>query len=646
MQCGSSESNRVRRLLVATGVVVALPAQAAVLTWTNTQDGHWNVAAHWDPNRVPSTEDIAVIAQPGTYTVTLNTHPTIAGLILGGQQGTQTLATAGRTLTLNGAGDINLNGRLRLSGGALSGTNLMRLAGAMTWESGAIDTNTTLVVGPGATVVLASAGNQPKLLYGCITNAGLISWRMYGNFGIGGPLHNLPGGVFEAQVENRSITKTSDRAVIVNAGLFRKSTGDGNLPCDVPLHNQGTVEVALGTLTFEGGSRLESGSRFVGAGQTRLGPGTHTIDGDLQSDNLGLQGGTIAGTGRLSGQLTWAAGTVAAGAALTVTTHGHLLLSSPGNDPKFLAGHLTNAGTVTFSTYGNFGIAGTFHNLAGALFDVQTANRVITKTDPTAVIINEGVLRRSASGTPARCEVPIRNRGMVEVLEGTLVLADTFTDAAGTISLAGARLDLTQPLSLAGGLLTGWGTVTADVLNAGCIRPSLSNGTLTIRGTCDQSLAGRLEFELAGTSPGISQGRLDVTGAATLRGSIGVLWHDGYVPPPGTEFPVLTCNSRSGQFCCFDNFIRLGQGWQLTPVYGATAVTLRTTAAPEPTTVPLRVTVEDGALVCWPAEFTGYELQQSTDLGRPDWTTLPGVTNRLYEAAPLVPVKFYRLHRP
>lgn len=624
-----------------------MSAKAAIVTWTNTSSANWNTAANWNPNQVPSAGDIAVITNAGTYTVTLNTDPTLAGLIVGGSSGTQSVATAGNTLTLNGEGDVNLNGRLLLSGGAVSGTNQIRLTGAMTWSSGAIDTNAAVTVASGGSVTLASGGNHAKFLHGSLTNGGVVTWRMYGNLAIGGTLHNLAGALFETQVTNRSITKYGDNARIVNGGIFRKSTDSGDIACSVPLHNSGTVDTRVGTLTFTGGSVLQSGSTFIGAGQTRLDAGTHTLNGDLYSTNLVLySGATLAGSGSLSGLVTWGEATIASGAAITVAPGSHLLMSSGGNNPKELYGSLTNAGTVTFSTYGNLIIGGTFHNLAGALFDLQTTDRSITKADSAAVIINDGVFRRSSSSGSVSCGVPIINNGTVEALAGTLSITGTFTNPAGTLSLAGGTIIMSEPLVLAGGLLTGWGTLDADVTNAACIRPARTNGVLTLKGRCDQLLGGRMEFDLAGTDPGTNQSRLNITGAARLRGSVGVNWIDGYVPPPGTNFVVLTFDSRQGEFCCFDNCLLLGQGRRLTPVYTATNFSLATLAAPEPTAIPLRVTVDGDALVCWPAEFTGYELYWSTNLGGTNWALLPGATNRWLESSPLPREKFFRLNRP
>ena len=155
-----------------------------------------------------------------------------------------------------------------------------------------------------------------------------------------------------------------------------------------------------------------------------------------------------------------------------------------------------------------------------------------------------------------------------------------------------------------------------------------------------------MEFDLAGNTPGTDQSRLNITGPARLRGSIGVRWADGYLPEPGTDFPVMTFDSHKGEFCCLDNLLLLGHGRRLTPVYSSTNLTLATRTAPEPTTVPLRVTVDGDALVCWPAEFSGRELYWSTNLSQTNWTLLPGVTSHHLETPPLVREKFYQLRNP
>lgn len=640
-------SQRTRSLtLMALGCLSLAPlrhAAAEVITWTNAGSGNWNIATHWSPNQVPSTNDLVVITNAGTYTVTLNVAPTIAGLIVGGEAGTQTVATAGRVLTLNGNGLVGTNGRLLLSGGAISGTSQLHLTGSMAWQYGAIDTNASLVVASVATVTIASGGSHAKLLYGNLTNEGVITWQPVGGLSIGGTLHNRAGGWFEAQTD-ASITKSSSNAVIVNDGVLCKSTDSGNLNCYVPLHNGGTVDTQTGQLTLRDGSVLHSGCIITGAGETWLNAGTHTLDGWIVATNLLLTGGTLEGHGTLSGACRWSSGQISPTASLTVATNGTLLLASGAQYSKSVYGNLTNAGTIIWQPLGGVSIGGTLHNLPGSFFDVQVDNNSILESGADALIVNAGLFRKSAGRYTVSCDVPFLNRGTVEILPGTLRFNGGCTNSGGTISLAGGTFRPPQPFLLADGLLTGWGSVIANLANAATVRPARTNGGLAIQGDYEQMLAGVVEFELGGNLPGTNQSRLAVTGDARLSGMLGVQWADGYVPAPSTEFTLLTFASASGKFAAFNGCYLLGQNQRLVPAYRPTTVALTTLAAPDPTTVPLSVTVQDGsALVCWPLEFTGFDLFCSSNLNRGDWTLVAGATNRLLAPPPLPAEQYFRL---
>jgi len=784
-------------LLVAIALPLSVPtAPAAVINWTNTSGGNWNVAANWSTNQVPSTNDIAIITNAGSYTVTLNTSPTLAGLLLGGASGTQTLAQAGNTLTLDGPGSLGPNGRYNWSGGTLAGagglavaaggqvnlsgsstktlsgfltnagtltwagtamftigstgvlhnlaagvmdiqcdellnyssgspllvndgtirktagtgtttievgfvnsgtvdaqvgvirfntqdkvfsagsqflgagTNLLdsgnvtlaggihaqnlelagaalagegMLSGTMSWTSGNIATNARLTVA--ADGVLQLRGNAGKYLYGTLTNAGQVTWSGIGSLTLFGTIHNQAGGVFEAR-NDELLNYSSGTPVFINDGVFRKAQSTGTTSVEVEFFNNGTVDVQTGTVQFGLQPKtLNAGCRFIGAGVSSLFSSTTiTLAGAINSENLALNGATVTGAGSVTGSFTWNSGTLTPDVSFNIATNGLLLLASSGT--KTLNGTITNAGVVRWTGLGNLRVQGAIHNLPGGLFDIQN-NEYLDYTVGSPVVVNDGTFRKSAGTLTTICQIPFLNRGRVEINSGTVSFSGTtFNDQGGVLALGGGTLQAAQPLMLASGLLTGWGTVSADVTNAGCIRPASSNGVLKINGKCEQLLGGRMEFEVAGTDPGTNQSRLNITGAAILRGTVGVLWSDGYVPSPGTDFSVLGFASRAGEFCCFDNFLLLDQGRRLTPLYTATNLTLVTVAAPEPTNVPLRVTVDGSALVCWPVEFPGYELYWSTNLNLTNWTLLPDATNRHLESPPLAREKFFRLHKP
>src|SRR6266849_7972318 len=128
-------ASRLFSLWVLMGVLSLLAAvgdsRADIITWTNLSSGNWSRAANWDPNHVPSANDTALITLSGTYTVKLDISVTVSNLTLGGDSGAQTLAMTGATLTISGLGTITSNGVCNLAGGALNGSGLLTVGGAL-----------------------------------------------------------------------------------------------------------------------------------------------------------------------------------------------------------------------------------------------------------------------------------------------------------------------------------------------------------------------------------------------------------------------------------------------------------------------------------------------------------------------------------
>src|SRR5437870_1212459 len=111
---GNSLARTILVGLTATGL---LTSQAASVSWTNPSGGAWSAATNWSPNTVPGPADTAYITNIGTYTVTLDVASTLAGLVVGGAGGTQTISHSVQTLTLNGPGLLETNTVYNLAGG-------------------------------------------------------------------------------------------------------------------------------------------------------------------------------------------------------------------------------------------------------------------------------------------------------------------------------------------------------------------------------------------------------------------------------------------------------------------------------------------------------------------------------------------------
>jgi len=112
--------------------------------------------------------------------------------------------------------------------------------------------------------------------------------------------------------------------------------------------------------------------------------------------------------------------------------------------------------------------------------------------------------------------------------------------------------------------LYGEGTIEANLTNAGTV--SLgddSPGIITIVGDYTQEIDGSLNLKLGGTE-GTQYDQLEVSGSATLGGTLNVTFFDGFTPSAGDSFTLLTCGSHTGTFSTLIlPELALGLGWYI-----------------------------------------------------------------------------------
>lgn len=99
-----------------------------------------------------------------------------------------------------------------------------------------------------------------------------------------------------------------------------------------------------------------------------------------------------------------------------------------------------------------------------------------------------------------------------------------------------------------GGLTGGGFTIdgNCDFTTTGSATKTLATNMINIgSGTADFGGRGILQSDLASAS---SYGVVDVSGSATLAGTLQGQLENGYQPAPGTSFDVLNFGSSSGQF--------------------------------------------------------------------------------------------------
>jgi phage/plasmid primase-like uncharacterized protein len=318
---------------------------------------------------------------------------------------------------------------------------------------------------------------------------------------------NLAGATFQFTGDGSVFPDgcCGEQQTFINQGLVWKSGGSNTSTISVYLENQGgTIQVDSGTLALSGGGSSSNGAFLVAAGAT-----------------VNLTGGsTVYWSGRLTG-----------GGGGQVLFNSGLLYPNP---------------TLTLDcTNGTF----------------QWGNGLIN----TGTVTNTGVVTINGSTATLNGSITFVNRGLVQVV-GNNGLAMDENGVSYNIfdNLAGATFQFAgdgtiYPDGCCGeqqtfnnqGLVwksSGSNTSTISVTfsnQAGALR--VDSGTLSLGGNSYAQGGGNLTIGIAG--PGAGQnGSLALTGAASLNGPLNLVLAQGYVPPVGSQFQILSAGSLSGTF--------------------------------------------------------------------------------------------------
>jgi len=600
-------------------------------------------------------------------------------LILGGSgtrsNGTYSVAdgaaldmTGGGTPTYQGLFSGSGSGRVVIPGGELRGNVACDFSHGLFWQGGSVINS---LENRGLLVLETAA---PKTVdNGILRNRGTIRHTggllsIYSH-GLGaGPIpaywNNEAGALYDIQADGANITAAGDvtYSYIRNYGTLRKSGGAGTSSIAGNFENLGgTVEVLVGTLLLGGGT-CSNGTYTVNAGAVL----------NINSGQNVRYRGTFAGAG--AGQVRWDGGNLQSDGAVFNFPNGFywdggelagglnnqgLLVLDGTNTHRIYGATLNNTGTVRHEGAGVLAIVGGpyqsfVNNLTGAVYEVRTDGPVIQATVGgggwDSGFYNYGTFRKAAG--PGITEVQastaggFRNYGgRIEVLSGTLRFAN-YTHQSGTIRLSGGDMALPD-FHLQAGSLEGTGTVNVSgtLTSSGNVSPGLSVGRLDLTGHFSQTAAGTLDIEIGGRNPGEFD-QLNVSGNATLNGTLRVTLRPPFLPAPGDQFKVLSCVNRTGVF----SVTNIPAG--LAVSYDSTGVSLVVTgAAPPYLTIACAMT--NTVVVSWPlAEAEGWVLQATNALPSvaAPWPIIPppyqtnGANLQFLEPAP-VGNKFYRLYK-
>jgi hypothetical protein len=347
---------------------------------------------------------------------------------------------------------------------------------------------------------------------------------------------------------NRWIGTTGNWAVASNWSLGHIPTSDETVVIDVP---------GLQTITVSGGQlgafKLTSGENFqITGGELALG-GPSTFNA-----NLTITGGALTGSGNVvvNGNFNWTGGKLSGPG--TFTTTGISTLTPRWRDLE-LRRDWINLGTIDWrGTNGrDLYILGdsTLLNATGGTLNLLGSWGSDIKGD--GALVNEGTVNKKG-GQTTTIKTEFENSGTLRVKDGELRLKDSDSNDGSIEISKHATLDLNGPGYANRGLISGTGTLDVKdtrFVNEGTVAPGSSGGagvgTLKVEGNYRQSASGTLLMDAAGKKSG-QYDRLQVSGKATLDGTLTVNAVGGYVPRKGDTLELITYKSRSGTFSKLD----------------------------------------------------------------------------------------------
>ena len=437
-------------------------------------------------------------------------------------QGTHSISGAVSVAALDlSGGVVNFPAPVTASGtvnlsypGTLGGAGTLSITGGLNWTGGTMNGNGTTVIGPGGVLTINTSSGAVALG----TNGGT-------------------GRTLENQSASTASVYTGTYAVeFWGGGTFHNAAG-AQFKVDAASANRAFAS-QTGTNSFvNDGTVVKTGSNTWTENVPCINNGVL----DIQAGTLDIVGtfANFAGT-TLTGGTYKVAGTLKFANANIVTNAASIILDG------------TASAIINRNTGGN-GIA----NLAG-----------ITAAGGLTLKNNKGLTTPGA----------LANAGQTRMESGgTLIVNGAYNQLGGSLTLDSGALQATGGANITAGTAGGNGTITANTINAGSLRPGLSPGLLNVNGDYTQTTGGSMEIEIGGLPPGIGgYDRLAVTGTATLAGTLTVSLYGGFQPEVGDTFDIVTAGTVTGAFTTTNLPLNFGGDCDAGPYYSATAVTLVT----------------------------------------------------------------------
>jgi len=528
----------------------------------------------------------------------------------GGQMGVSGLVNEGTIQASNG-------GQMAVSGLANEGTIQASTGGVVTIESDALHYNypvpTDVPWSNNAGGTITATSGATLNLYDNWTNLGTISVDSSSTVSLGSPVTGNEYAAAADYIWRNSGTLSIARGATINLGDYFTTDDFANhfqqLGVNLDMDNYtvnliGTIDNSAADNPITGGAlalNQSTGPLYLSGGTIDQGTIRTRGSDDLvatndssnydYADGIPIGGGTLSGA-TLDGTLDMSGTNAVVTVINGLTLNTGLNLSGAGASLQFndgtgstLAGlatvHLSgkstgisNIGIETLIIGQGITISGESpsSSISGPIDNLGTVAQNSAGQMTVTGLVNGGLVTVSRGGTLTEQGL-FGNAGTVTIAAGGTfsTSGSDYTQSGGTTTVDGILS--AANVNLLAGLLTGSGTIQANVINAATVEPGDTPGTLTIQGNYTQTAAGVLLIQIGSAS---QYGQLVVVGTATLGGTLDVSLIDGYAPALGTSFDILTFNQSSGDFAT-ENGLKIGHGRSFVPTYqnGALVLTVK-----------------------------------------------------------------------
>ncbi len=577
-----------------TGTIEATAGSTLTLTNTTVTNTGGTISANGNLHLINTTINGGTVTLTGASTLQLTNGVIHSGSTLN-NSATGTIEALAGTSTLGGT--INNPGTLKIDNAAA-----LDLENGTYSKLGKVTLNST-----GNVTELVIAGPNVTLSGGTLTLSNNVNNYIFGATGTD-TLTNKETISGAGHIGNGQLT-------LVNSGTINANQAAGmTIQANGGVTNSGTLQVAAAdTMHVLGGPFTNfSGSTLTG--------GTYTVGGTMQIDQFGTTGGEIV-TDAAKIALTGAAAKFVDAAGKDVTTNIATITSagafSISGRTYTTVGNLTNNGALTVGAGSKFVVNGNLTNFSGTTLKGGTyaitgtlqfngANIVnnaasITLTGASSKIVDQtqanalanfannmaGATFATAGTKSFTTAGALANAGTVKVGKGSTLTVGankSYTQSAGTATVDGTfGVTGAGQFNLnAGSVFGNGGTFTGNVVSGATFNVGdavLKAGELGITGAYRQSAAGSVAFDIGGLTADTLFDQFNITGAATLGGTLNLDLINSFIPTIGSTFDIMNFASKTGSFATI-NGTAINSSEHFQVVVNPTNITLDVVSGP------------------------------------------------------------------